>query len=75
MGVATSAPEDRMYFVRILGRIEFEVGEEEYQRLLAQVFKMEKAEGPSSMSFNTGCIDGWYIDPRKEEVIDSGGRT
>ena len=77
MATVRAAPEDRQYFVRVLGRVEFEVNEEEYQRVIAQVFRMDPFSGPSHMTFETSTIGGFFVDPpdKKEEVVDSGGRT
>jgi hypothetical protein len=71
---SSPATEDRRYFLKILNRIEFEVTEEEYQTAVAGLLKLNKEEGPSGLSFHTSVVDGFFKDPKKEEVL-AGDRT
>lgn len=64
-------PEGRRFFIKVLGRIEFEVDDEEYGRMFNKLFPSADSLAdslPLITSFDCGIVEGYYKDPMPEEV-------
>ena len=72
-----TTPEDRRFFVKVLGRVEFEVDAGEYIRTFQAAFKWPQESDDDhlpNLTFNSSVLQGWYVDPKKEEVLADGDR-
>jgi hypothetical protein len=77
MAVVPPEPEDRQFYLSICERYEIQVTREEYRRVMARMFRADEDDVPYSITFSTGVVNGFFVDPakREEEVVDSGDRT